>query len=107
VFEIRDVAGSSTDLLISNRDLGRSFAESFSGAKVMLMRGHGYTVLGDNVRQAVFRAVFTQKNAQAQLAAHHLGAPIFLTEEESAAGEQITAVPVARLWDLWAREVSS
>src|SRR6476620_7487338 len=41
VFEIRDVAGDATDLLIRSNALGVSLAQSLGDLPVVLMRGHG------------------------------------------------------------------
>ena len=47
------------------------------------MRGHGMTVIGDSVPEAVFRAIYTEMNARMQLQATQLEGPIeFLSDEE-------------------------
>ena len=55
MFDTRDAAGW-TDLLISNRDLGRALAEKLGNNSVVLLRGHGNAVVAPNVRVAVYRA---------------------------------------------------
>ncbi len=52
LFELRDTAGAATDLLISNRELGAALARALGAAQVVLMRGHGCTVVGKRVRIA-------------------------------------------------------
>src|SRR5207248_596284 len=44
-FEIRDFAGDATDLLIRNGALGVALAKTLGSANVVLMRGHGSTVV--------------------------------------------------------------
>jgi HCOMODA/2-hydroxy-3-carboxy-muconic semialdehyde decarboxylase len=39
------------------------------------MRGHGMTVVGENIPEAVFRAVYAQMNARLQTFASQLRAP--------------------------------
>jgi ribulose-5-phosphate 4-epimerase/fuculose-1-phosphate aldolase len=101
VFEIREAGGDATDLLISNNHLGRALAEHFDGHDIVLMRGHGSTVVGGSIKQAVYRAVYTELNARYQLQAMQLGEVIFLTEGESKACVQNVEGQVQRPWDMW------
>ena len=104
VFEIRDVAGPGTDMLIRNRELGRALAVAMGGHPVILMRGHGSTVVGPTVRQAVFRAVYTEVNARMEGEALRLGGVTFLNEQEAAAAMETNAGQVNRPWELWRRK---
>ena len=63
VFEIRDAAGDGADLLVRDRALGAALARSLGDAAAVLMRGHGVTVVGETLRQTVFRAVYTELGA--------------------------------------------
>jgi ribulose-5-phosphate 4-epimerase/fuculose-1-phosphate aldolase len=101
VFEIRDAGGEATDLLISNNALGRALAALFDGHDIALMRGHGSTVVGGSIKQAVYRAVYAELNARYQLEASRLGEITFLTEAESAACVRNVEAQVQRPWDLW------
>ena len=101
VFEIRDTAGDATDLLISDNALGRALAEKFDHADIVLMRGHGSTVVGGSIPQAVYRAVYAELNAQYQLEASRLGEITFLTEAEGQACVNRVEGQVQRPWDLW------
>jgi len=84
VFDTRDAAGW-TDLLISNRELGRALAEKLGNNSVVLLRGHGNAVVGPDVRVAVYRAIYTEANAKLLLQAKLLGGPIkYLAPEEAA-----------------------
>ena len=71
------------------------------------MRGHGATVTGGTMRQAVFRAVYTDVNARLQAQALRLGTPLYLTEEEAAAAAATNDGQIDRSWDLWLREIPS
>jgi HCOMODA/2-hydroxy-3-carboxy-muconic semialdehyde decarboxylase len=104
LFEIRDHAGSGSDMLIRDLALGRHLAASLGGAAVVLMRGHGITVCGADLPQAVFRSVYAQKNAEIQLAAMALGEVTFLTPEEARAADEANSGQVARAWDCWEAE---
>src|SRR5262245_36116826 len=63
LFDTRDVAGW-TNLLISNRQPGRGWAERLGKNSLVLLRGHGNAVVGPSVRLAVYRAVYTEANAK-------------------------------------------
>jgi ribulose-5-phosphate 4-epimerase/fuculose-1-phosphate aldolase len=102
VFEIRDtVAGPSSDLLIRSQELGAALADTLGAGPVVLMRGHGSTVVGTDVRQAVFRAVYTEVNAKLQSEALRLGPPTYLTAGESAATTATNNAQIDRAWNLW------
>jgi len=105
VFEIRDHAGDGSDLLIRSPGLGARLAECLGAHPLVLMRGHGMTVVGADVRQAVFRAVYASANARVQAAALQLGEVIYLTEAEARAADAANAGQADRAWDLWARRV--
>jgi ribulose-5-phosphate 4-epimerase/fuculose-1-phosphate aldolase len=106
VFEIRDVAGDGTDLLISSSALGRALSEHFDGADIVLMRGHGSTVVGDGIPRAVYRAVYAELNARYQLQASQLGEVTFLTEAEGQACVANVEGQVQRPWDLWRKQAA-
>ena len=104
VFEIRDAGGPATDMLIRNRELGRALAEALGDSPVMLMRGHGSVVTGPSIRQAVFRAVYTEVNARMEGEALRLGDVTFLNEQEAAAAMETNAGQVNRPWELWRKK---
>jgi HCOMODA/2-hydroxy-3-carboxy-muconic semialdehyde decarboxylase len=101
VFEIRDVAGPASDLLIRNARLGAALARSLGQSAAVLMRGHGSTVVGSTLRQAVFRAVYTEVGARLQAEAIKLGPVTYLTEEEAAAAAKANDTQIGRAWHLW------
>lgn len=101
VFEIREAGGIGTDLLISDNKLGRALADHFGGHDIVLMRGHGSTVVGGSVQQVVYRAVYAEVNARYQLQASMLGEVIYLTKEECDACVARVETQMQRPWDLW------
>jgi len=101
IFEIRSVAGAATDLLIRNAALGAALARSLGAESVVLMRGHGCTVVGSTLRQAVFNAVYTEISAVLQSEAMRLGTITYLTPEEAAAALACNAAQIDRSWELW------
>jgi ribulose-5-phosphate 4-epimerase/fuculose-1-phosphate aldolase len=103
-FDVADYAGHSSDLLIRDARLGSALASHLGDAKVVLMRGHGFTTVGQTVAEAVFRAVYTRVNCEIYMSASQLGAPRFLTDEEASACEETTLGQIGRVWELWVRE---
>ncbi len=100
-FEIRNTAGDASDLLIRNRELGAALARSLGAGRVVLMRGHGSTVVAESVRLAVYRAVYTEVNAKLLLQALPLGEVQALTPGEAEATRIATEGQVDRPWNLW------
>ena len=101
VFEIRDVAGRGSDLLIRDARLGAALARSLGSGAAVLMRGHGATVVGGSLRQAVFRAVYTEIGARLQADAMRLGPVTYLTDDEAAVAAEANDGQIDRAWLLW------
>lgn len=119
------------DMLIRNTHLGAALASHFCTKadatvpdhNVVLMRGHGMTVVGPTIQDCVLRAVYTQNNAviqtttlltraawRTELAAHGKQAEeeiAFLSEEEAEAAMEMTRWSALRPWTLWLREVEA
>jgi HCOMODA/2-hydroxy-3-carboxy-muconic semialdehyde decarboxylase len=59
-------------------------------------------VVGPTLRDAVFRAYYTEVNARLQLQAITIGGPInFLTKEEAITSSEAMLRAAARPWALW------
>jgi HCOMODA/2-hydroxy-3-carboxy-muconic semialdehyde decarboxylase len=71
-----------TNMLISNMAMGRDFAKSLGQNNTTLMRGHGCTVIGRSVREAVYTAVYLEVNAGLQMQASRFPPVKFLTKGE-------------------------
>jgi len=106
VFEIRDVAGSASDLLVRNARLGAALANVLGDKTVVLMRGHGSVTVGTSIPQVVFRAYYAEMNARLQSEAIKLGAVTYLTADEAAASAKTNDALVMRPWELWKRKVT-
>jgi HCOMODA/2-hydroxy-3-carboxy-muconic semialdehyde decarboxylase len=104
VFDIRAVR-KDNDLLIRDRPLGQALATSLGDCNCVLMRGHGMTVIGDGVQEAVFRAIYTEMNARLQLQANGLEGPIeFLSDEEGRRSTAANRGTIERPWELWKKQ---
>jgi HCOMODA/2-hydroxy-3-carboxy-muconic semialdehyde decarboxylase len=103
LFEIRNSVGDGTDLMVLTPDLGKDLARKLGkDAAVVLMRGHGDSVVGPTLRDAVFRAYYTEVNARQQLAALTIGGPInFMTKAEAITANESMLNASARPWALW------
>jgi ribulose-5-phosphate 4-epimerase/fuculose-1-phosphate aldolase len=104
VFDIRKVR-EENDLLIRDRPLGQALAGALGKCNCVLMRGHGMTVIGDSVPEAVFRAIYTEMNARLQLQATQLEGPIeFLSDEEGRRSSTANRGTLERPWELWKKQ---
>jgi HCOMODA/2-hydroxy-3-carboxy-muconic semialdehyde decarboxylase len=103
IFEIRDTAGPNSDMLVRSPELGAALARSLGGNNIVLMRGHGSTVIGFNLRQAVYRAVYAEMNARLQSEALRLGTPNYLTLGEAVESAKANDGQQDRAWNLWKR----
>ncbi len=106
IFEIRKTGGN-TDMLIRTPELGKALADSLGDKNVVLMRGHGATMIGNSIQEAVFRAVYSMENASIQMQAHLLadgGEVEFLNDEEAEKSSRGRNVP--RSWSLWKHQFS-
>jgi ribulose-5-phosphate 4-epimerase/fuculose-1-phosphate aldolase len=103
IFEIREAAGM-TDMLIRNSQLGAALARSLGVHPMVLMRGHGATMVGESVQQVVYRSIYAALNAALQMEALRLGEPVYLAAEEAAKAEATNDKALDRAWALWRRE---
>jgi ribulose-5-phosphate 4-epimerase/fuculose-1-phosphate aldolase len=104
VFEIREAGGPATDMLIRTPELGAALSRTLGTAPVALMRGHGDVVVAPSLKEAVFRAVYTEVNARLEAEALRLapsGQVTFLNDEEAAKATATNAGVLVRAWDLW------
>jgi HCOMODA/2-hydroxy-3-carboxy-muconic semialdehyde decarboxylase len=101
VFDIRKVR-EDNDVLIRDVPLGKALAGTLAGCACVLMRGHGMTVVGDCVAEAVYRAIYTEMNARLQIQATALEGPIeFLSEKEGRNSQKSNRGTLDRPWELW------
>jgi len=71
----------------------------------VLMRGHGMTIVGDGVPEAVYRSIYTEMNAKLQIQAGQLEGPIeFLSDEEGRRSTAANRGTLERPWELWKKK---
>jgi len=102
-FDTRSDFGD-TDLMIRTMPLGQSLVKAIGKRPVVLMRGHGGTVVGASVREAVFRAIYLEANAKIVLQSRLLGGkPIFINKGEARRSvAHLRDDPTyRRAWEFW------
>ncbi len=92
-----------TNLLLVKPEEGASLARALGKAPLVLMKGHGATVVGANVQELVFRAIYSCRNAEFQFLAGMLGKVTTLRPGEVDKAAQIHSMPVSqtRTWEYW------
>lgn len=111
VFNSRLVPGAKTPL-VNNSDVGRALVDVLGVSSIVLMRGHGNTVVGPNIRETVARAIYAEVNARLLLQSLSLSENVeYLDLSEAQAMNEMDARPVRpgqgvdRLWQMWLDEV--
>ncbi len=96
-----------TNMLVVKPEEGASLARTLGQHPMVLMRRHGVTVIGSSVRDCVYRAIQTCRNADFQARAMSLGRIASLSEGETRLAGNITGTTTAitRSWDYWAKQV--
>jgi ribulose-5-phosphate 4-epimerase/fuculose-1-phosphate aldolase len=101
-WDIRD-AQRGTDMLVRTPALGAHLAECLGTHPAVLMRGHGSTVVAENLQRAVGRAIYLEMNARMQFQATVLAGPsgkiVFMDDAEVAAN--VSWQNYERSWNLW------
>jgi ribulose-5-phosphate 4-epimerase/fuculose-1-phosphate aldolase len=105
IFEIRETGGM-TDMLIRSSPLGAALAKSLGAHPMVLMRGHGATMVGNSIQQVVYRSIYAALNAALQMEALRLGEPIYLAREEAEQAEATNDKALDRAWALWRQEAA-
>jgi len=128
IFDIVPLYTSSSqrDMLVNSVPLGAGLASCFASPSsspdshlpdnlVVLMRHHGFTTVGESIYDAVFRAIYTHKNAAilstaATLRAAHglsAGGLDYLNEEETQGCRKMNEATTDKAWRGWVEEVAA
>jgi HCOMODA/2-hydroxy-3-carboxy-muconic semialdehyde decarboxylase len=102
----RDEFGD-TNMLVVKPEEGASLARALGPHWTVLMRRHGATVAGTNLRELTFRTVFTCDNArlQSQAMAHGRVDALSAGEAKLTASHQLRPPSTNRAWDYWLRQI--
>ena len=104
IWDIRHKFGD-TNLLVVNMNQGSDLAASLGENRAVLMRGHGATVVGTSLEDAVVTAIYLQINAQLQMDALRLGDVEYLSPgeiNERLAGNE-TLAGFSRAWEYFSQ----
>lgn len=102
VFDSREAYGPAAKergMLVRSAVLGAALAKKLGNNPVVLMRGHGMTVVADSVKRATVQAVYTQIDAQVQLAGMQLNKNITAMDTKELEYNHIENFDVDRPWD--------
>ena len=84
--------------------MGRDLAKRIGSGGTALMRGHGATVAGRDVRHAVYISVYLEVNARLQKQAMDMGEVKFLTTGEvDKVASRTGSYGINRAWENWCR----
>jgi len=103
----------ATSPLVNKPAVGKALAAILGDHNVVLMRGHGDTVVGPYIRETVSRAIYTEVNARLLLQTLSLGAPIeYLDPAENREMMKVghstagSSHGVDRIWQMWLDELT-
>jgi len=102
LFDSRDWQPASLDsrgMLVRTAPLGAGLAKVLGKSPVVLMRGHGMTVVADTARRAAFQAVYTKINADMQFAAMLLNKNVNAMDAQELKYNPTENFDVERPWD--------
>ena len=98
-----------TNMLVVKPEEGASLARALGRHPMVLMRRHGATVIGATVRECVYRAVQTCRNAEHLVRAMMIGGPVASLSpgETQRCGDIVgKTTGVTRSWDSWALRIA-
>ena len=98
-----------TNMLVVKPEEGASLARALGSQWMVLMKRHGVTVAGTNVKDCVFRSIYSARNAEYQVRALAIGGAIAsLSPGEAQMAGQITAktTGLTRSWEYWSMRVA-
>jgi ribulose-5-phosphate 4-epimerase/fuculose-1-phosphate aldolase len=101
-WDIRD-AQQGTDMLVKTPYLGAHLAKRLGRHPAVLMRGHGSTVVAENLQRAVGRTIYLEMNARMQyqsiVLAGERGHVVYMDDAEVQAN--VSWQNYERSWNLW------
>jgi ribulose-5-phosphate 4-epimerase/fuculose-1-phosphate aldolase len=97
----------NTNVMVIEPEEGESLAQALGLHSMVLMRRHGATVVGANVRECVFRTIYSNRNAEIQWRSLLLSKiePLNQGEAERAGPHNLKPIPLARAWEYWTRRL--
>ncbi len=107
VFEIRRFSNEG-QMLIRSAHMGQALAGVLADKPMVLMRGHGATIVAPTLTLAVYRAIYAAMNAKLQMDALRLGGEItYLSDDEVALCVESVENTNLRTWAMWKKQAMS
>lgn len=91
----------ATNHLVTRADEAQSLARCLGPHTIVLMKRHGATVVGTNLRELVFRSIYSVRDAELQLRALNYGPVDSFTEDEIDLAGKFPEATLARAWNYW------
>lgn len=107
VWDIAEVVGPASNLLVTNLQVGRALARKMGSSTAVLMRGHGAAIAGGSIRQATVAAVMLNAQARMLQSAIALGgtvrslSPGEIAETAKIFSDETPGDAVGRTWEYW------
>lgn len=91
----------ATNHLVTRLEEAQSLARCLDQHVIVLMKRHGATVVGTNLRELVFRSIYSVRDAELQLRALSYGSVDSFTDEEIDLAGRFPEATLARAWNYW------
>lgn len=94
--------------LVVTPEEGASLAARLASHNMVLMNRHGVTVVGASLQACVFRAIYSAKNAEYQVAAANAGTldPLSPGDAKISGDIATSTTGLNRAWEVWLRRLS-
>lgn len=97
----------ATRMVVDTPAQGESLARGLGAHSLVLMRGHGATVVGSSIGEVVFKAVYACRDAEFQRQASAMGEIMPLSPGEIEKGRVPAKPAVDRCWQYWCAAASA
>jgi ribulose-5-phosphate 4-epimerase/fuculose-1-phosphate aldolase len=91
----------ATSHLVVREDEAVSLARCLGAESIVLMKRHGATVVGRDLRELVFRTIYSVRDAELQLRALSYGEIDCFNDEEIDLAGKYPEATLSRAWDYW------
>jgi len=100
MWDHRDAFGA-TNHLVTRAEEAASLAGCLGSHSMVLMKRHGATVVGKDLRELAFRSIYSCRDAELQLRALAHGPIDVFTPDEIALAGKFPEATLSRAWALW------
>ena len=107
VWDIAEIVGQKSNLLVTSLEVGRSLARKLGGSTALLMRGHGAAVASQSIRRATVAAITLNSQARILQNTIALGggvrslSPGEIAETGRIFSDETPGDAVGRTWEYW------